>query len=232
MAEKRATPVLMKGRGMVPMTLDHAIRGKLVLEGALKDSIGETRPVRLVPRGDTAVVRTHLGRNAPAGTHSAMLKTEDGEVKVTIEVPERARLRLRPSRLEITGKPGGKAQADLMVENRGNVAASLPSTAVAGLFASDGVAGAFSRAYGVESDDPNEIFGEFVLGLRRNYLGLMHVKFSGAEEPLEPGEHRAVKAEFKIPKAQNEATQTGKGRRFHTIFVLGGPRLTVRLTIA
>ena len=77
-----------------------------------------------------------------------------------------------------------------------------------------------------------KIFGEFILTLRRGYLGLMQVKFSGAEQPLQPGERRRIGAEFRIPKAQFEATQIGKGRRFRTIFLLGGPKLTVRLTIA
>lgn len=232
MARKPAAPVLTKGRGTVPLTLDRSVAGELVLSGALKDAVGATRPARLFPQGKGAAVRTNLGRNAPPGMHKATIRTADGEVEVTVEVPERERLRLSPSRIEITGKPGGKATAELTVQNRGNVATPLQATGVAGLFTSGGVSNAFSAAYGVQSDDPMAIFGEFVLTLRRSYLGLMHVKFTGVETPLEPGESRAVTAEFRIPKPQFEATQVGKGRRFHTIFLLGGPKLTVRLLIA
>jgi hypothetical protein len=232
MARKPEVAVLTKGRGTVPLKLDQSVKGELVLSGTLKKAVGESRPVRLVPRGEAAVVRTHLGRNVPPGMHNAKIKTGDGEIDVKVEVPERERLRLSPSRIEIVGKPGGEASAEITAENRGNVATSLQPTGVAGLFASGGVSTAFSAAYGVPGNDPMEIFGAFVLTLRRSYLGLMHVKFAGVETPLEPGERRSVKAEFKIPKPQFEKTQVGKGRRFRTVLLLGGPRLTVRLTIA
>lgn len=232
MARKPAPPLLTKGRGTVPLEVDRSVAGELVLSGPLKEAVGETRPVRLFPRGDGALVRTYLGRHAPPGSHKAVVRTGDREVEVTVEVPERERLRLSPSRLSIAGRPGGVAKAELSVENRGNVAAALQQTGVAGLFTTGGVSNAFSAAYGVDSDDPMDIFGEFVLTLRRSYLGLMQVKFAGVETPLEPGERRAIAADFRIPKPQFETTQVGTGRRFHTTFLLGGPRLTVRLTIA
>lgn len=208
-------------------------RGRILLDGALMAALGPELPARLRRRGGAAELTARLGRAAPPGRHEVTLVTEAGaRTSLVVEVPERRRLRVAPASFDVSGPLGGMVERDVTISNRGNVPAELAASAVAGAFASDGVAGAFSRAYAAETDDPQEIFGAFVLGLRAGHLGLMRLSLQGVDGPIPPGESVAVRLRIALPKLGRGAAPPGPGRRYHATFALGEARITVRLTVA
>lgn len=207
-------------------------RGRLLLDGALKAALGPELPARLRRHGAAAELTARLGRAAPPGRHEVTLVTGAGErTALVVEVPERRRLRISPASFDVAAPLGGVVERAATIANRGNVPAELPPSGIAGAFASDGVAGAFSRAYAVDSDDPQEIFGAFVLGLRASHLGLMRLSLQGLDGPIPPGESVAVTVRIALPKPGRGAAP-GPGRRYHATFALGEARITVRLTVA
>jgi hypothetical protein len=231
MAETRPDILMVRGRATLDPSAETG-QGELKLSGALADRLGHSVRARALRVGGGVRLDAGIARDAPPGRHKAVLVLDGKESPVTIDVAERRKLRFRPGTVQITGRPGGKASAEVVVQNLGNVAVDVPAGGVSGLFASDGVAGAFASAYGVDSDDHQEIFGAFVLGLRQGFLGLMKLTLKGAkgEGPLDPGEVRALTAEFQLPKGGSNS-QTGAGRRFHTTYSFDGGRLGVRLTL-
>lgn len=233
MAELAQGITLRKGRGLGEFEIAGPQSGVLKLGGALKKEMGAELRARLVPRKGQTRIATRIGPTAPPGTHKATLVTEDGEYPVTVDVPVKEKLRLSPRSISLSGRPGDRVKAQLTVVNRGNVALPVPSGGVGGLFASDGLAGAFSAAYASDAEAPLEVFGEFILGLRRSYLGLMRLKLTSKEKgDLPPGASRALAAEFALPEPLNAATQLGAGRRFHTTIVMAHLRLVARLTLS
>lgn len=234
MAElKKEEITLRKGQGIAPLELSRAQSGVLKLRGDLKKQLGGEVRARLVPRKGQTRIATRIGRSAPAGTHKAVLVTEDGEYPVVVDIPVREKLRMLPSTAHLTGRPGEKVKLPLTIKNTGNVALPVPSGGVGGLFASDGLAGAFSAAYASAAEEPLDVFGEFILGLRRSYLGLMRLRIiSKDKSDLAPGDSREVVGEFTLPEAMNKDTQLGTGRRFHTTISMPHLRLVARLTLS
>ncbi|NOD88209.1 MULTISPECIES: hypothetical protein [unclassified Ruegeria] len=232
MADLHQSITLRKGRAIAPFEVDEAQSGVLKLGGALKKEMGAELRARLVPRKGQTRIATRIGKNAPPGVHKATLVTENGEYPVTVDVPERKKLRLSPASISLTGRPGERINAQFTISNRGNVALPVPTGGVGGLFASDGLAGAFSAAYASDAEAPLEVFGEFILGLRRSYLGLMRLKLTSKDKgDLAPGQSRDLTAEFTVPEPLNPATQLGAGRRFHTTIVMSHLRLVARLAL-
>lgn len=233
MPEAQTAIVLVKGRADVPRDAAKPGRGYLRLTGDLEKRIGKTVPARAFERGDRLRLDTAIARHAPPGRHKATLVIDETETPVTIEVAERRKLRFYPSAVRITGRPGDKAVAEVSVANLGNVPLDVPTGGISGLFASDGLAGAFAGAYAVDSEDHQEIFGAFIHGLRRGYLGLMKVGFEGEADAgqLQPGESRTLKASFVIPQSTDK-NQIGAGRRFHATFNFDVGRLVARLTLS
>lgn len=233
MAEVANQIHLHQGQGIAPFKIERAQTAALKLGGQLKKSLGSEIKARLLLRNGQTFVRARIGPDAPAGTHKATLVSGKTEHPVVVEIPKRAKLRAVPSTAEVTGRPGQRVQAKLTIRNAGNVDLPIPSGGVAGLFASDGLAGAFSAAYGSKASDPLDVFGEFIQGLRKSHLGLVTMRFtSKTKTPLAIGESRDVVAEFTLPKPQQKSTQTGAGRRFHATFVMDGLRLVMRLTLS
>ncbi len=233
MAELKEGITLRKGRGMGAFEVAEPQSGVLKLGGALKKDMGAEVRARLVPRKGQTRITTRIGPSAPPGVHKATLVTESGDYPVTVDVPVREKLRLSPGSVSLTGRPGERIKAQLTLANRGNVALPVPTGGVGGLFASDGLAGAFSAAYASEAEAPLEVFGEFIQGLRRSYLGLMRLKLTSKDKgELPPGASRALQAEFALPDPLNAGTQLGAGRRFHTTIVMAHLRLVARLTLS
>ena len=231
--DKGAIPVLEKGQGVVPIEIERRQTGKLMLEGALKDRLGESVRVRLRPRQGKARIRARIGRDAPPGEYQVRLVADGVEMPVRLNIPERARLRIKPGSVQVSGAVGTTVSAKVTVINSGNTPMQVPKGGVAGLFASDGLASAFSTAYESAAEDPNEVFGAFINRLRHSYLGLMRLAFSTDEKgPLLPGESRIVTARFTIPQPKTPTVPIGKGRKFHATFVLECCRLKARLTLA
>ncbi|MCV3273970.1 COG1470 family protein [Roseobacter sinensis] len=233
MAELTEGITLRKGRGIGAFQVAAPQSGVLKLGGALKKEMGAELRARLLPRKGQTRIAARIGRSAPPGVHKATLVTEDGEYPVTVDVPVREKLRLAPRSVSLTGRPGDRLKVQFTVANRGNVPLPVPAGGVGGLFASDGLAGAFSAAYGAEAEAPLEVFGEFILGLRRSYLGLMRLKLTAQDKgELAPGAQRDLAGEFTLPEPLNPATQLGAGRRFHTTIVMPHLRLVARLTLS
>lgn len=231
------TPIcLMNGRASIESVniadVDLAANNsRLMLKGALKKALGAELPVRIRRRNGESSIRVRIGRNAPAGSHRAVLSVNDTEVPVSIEVRERRLLRFSPTALALVGKPGGTATSLLLVENRGNTPIDVPDHALAGAFSSDGLASAFSAAYTADTDAPLQILGELVLGLRRSYLGLMRLTLTGLDGPIAPGESKKLQVRLNIPSPVKGAMVPGRGRRYHATFKLAEYRLVTRLLI-
>ncbi|GFE48898.1 hypothetical protein So717_06510 [Roseobacter cerasinus] len=233
MAELKESITLRRGRAMAPFEVAEPQAGVLKLGGALKTAMGAELRARLIPRKGLTRIAARIDKTAPPGRHTATLVTEDGEYPVTVDVPVREKLRISPGSISITGRPGTRVTAQFTLSNRGNVALPVPNGGVGGLFASDGVAGAFSAAYASDAEAPLEVFGEFIQGLRRSYLGLMRLKFTSKDKGnLSPGQSRALSGEFAIPAPLNDATQLGAGRKFHTTIAMPHLRLVARLTLS
>ncbi|WP_299402370.1 hypothetical protein [uncultured Roseobacter sp.] len=234
MADLKEGIQLRKGQGIAPFQIARPQSGVLKLSGALKKELGADVKARLLPRKGQTRIATRLGTTAPPGTHKATLVTEEGEYPVVVDVPAREKLRLSPSSVHITGRPGDRVALDFMVKNTGNVALEVPTGGVAGLFASDGLAGAFAAAYGSEAEAPLDIFGDFILGLRRSYLGLMRFRLTPEiKGPLGAGQHCQASGDVVLPDPLNADTQLGEGRAFHAVVVMKqNLRLTVRLTLS
>jgi hypothetical protein len=216
-----------------PATVGEPRRGIAVLDGALKTALGAQIPVRVRLRDGKPQLKLRLGRNPPAGTHMAEVRLGDRTIPVSIEIPTKHRLRIDPPSLRFVGGPGEAAMTDFAVENRGNAPSDLPSHAVAGAFASDGVATAFASSYELDTDDPQDMFHNFILRLRDSYAGLIRMRFKGTETPLAVGERRTVSASINIPTADSVKgkLRLGKGREFHMTFRFADLRVTSRITI-
>ncbi len=224
---------LSKGQGIAPFQVARSQSGVLKLGGALKKHFGGEIKARLVPRKGQTRIATRISKLAPPGTHKAVLVTDEGEYPVVVDIPVKEKLRLAPSSISLTGRPGERVSVPLTVRNLGNVALPVPSGGIGGLFASDGLAGAFSAAYGSDAEAPLDVFGEFILGLRRSYLGLMRLRLiSKVKTDLGVAESREVVGEFTVPEPMNKDTQLGLGRRFHTTITMPHLRCVTRLTLS
>lgn len=232
-AEGGMAVTLTGNQGFAALPIDRAQSARLMLEGALREALGKEVRARLLPRRGGVRIAARLGPDAPPGQHRAILATEDGEYPVTIDIPSHPRLRARPASVDVAAASGERVRFTLILENAGNVALPLPGKAVAGFFASDGVATAFSAAYRSDAEDGLAVLGQFIGHLRRSHLGLAQLRFFDQGDGLiAPGQSREVTAELAVPRSQDIATQTGAGRRFHAVFVMDHLRLTVRLTLA
>lgn len=168
-------------------------------------------------------LRLWLADGFPPGTYAAEMIVGGEAFDVDIEVEAKSRVRISPSTLILSGSAGAKASVTFDIENLGNVPIELPATALFGAFANDGIATAFSSTYEMDSSDPQEMFGNFVLRLRDGYAGLVRMRFEDVKAPLVPGEHRTITLNATLPAKMK------KGRHYHFVLEYAGLNTAVQI---
>ncbi|PZO17962.1 MAG: hypothetical protein DCF26_08935 [Burkholderiales bacterium] len=117
-------------------------------------------------------------------------------------------------------------QAQLLLENRGNVPIEIDETLVTGVFDNDGIETALAAAYRLDSDDITQIVGTVFARLRDAHGGLLKLRVTEGAGALAVGERRLLTIETVL----SSKLHTGHG--YHGVLQLGGHAIAVRLSVA
>jgi hypothetical protein len=176
---------------------------------------------------DPGRTRLRLPAHTPPGHYEGSVEFADGKrqpFELTIE--PRPRIRVSPSTLSLSGAAGGKVQAQLLLENRGNVPIEIDETLVTGVFDDDGIETALAAAYRLDSTDIAEIVGAVFGRLRDAHGGLLKLRVSEGAGALAVGERRLLTIETLL------SSKLHAGHGYHGVLKLGGHAIAVRLRVA
>jgi hypothetical protein len=95
--------------------------------------------------------------------------------------------------------------------------------AVMGAFANDGLATALFSTFEMDTADPQQMLGNFVLRLRDGFAGLVRMRFENAKTPLVPGEHRIITIRATLPAKMK------KGRAYFCVLEYAGLNTAVQI---
>lgn len=142
-----------------------------------------------------------------------------------LNVEPRPRIRVSPGTLHLSGAPGARAQAQLLLENRGNVALPIDEALVTGVFDDNGIETALASAYRLQSEDMNQIVSTVFGRLREAHGGLLKLRVAEGAGPLAVGERRLLQLDTTL----SAKLQPGHG--YHGVLQLGGHAIAVRLHV-
>jgi len=176
---------------------------------------------------ERARTRLRLAADTPPGDYKATVELADGQTQaVSVCVQPHRRLHVTPASLQFAGAVGGRATAELLVENRGNVPLTIEVNWVTGVFADTGIETALASAYRLKSNDLDEIVGTVFGRLREAHGGLFKLRVVEGAGPLAVGERRVLRVEARL----GERLHPGRG--YHGVVDVCGNALSVRITMA
>jgi hypothetical protein len=175
---------------------------------------------------DASRTRLRLDPLTPPGKYTVVLELADGARRdATVSVQPRRRLLVTPSELRFEGPPGGAVMAQLLLENRGNVAIPIGEALVTGVFDDDGIETALASTYRMETDDLNKIVGNIFARLREAHGGLLRLRVAEGAGELAPGDRRVLKLETTLN------SKLRRGHAYHGVLDIGEHGIAVSLRI-
>ena len=102
--------------------------------------------------GKLRKLKISLDPVTPPGLYHAILKTDDRQMSIEINVETRPLPVFLPSKLSLTGAPGDKIKSSVQIVNRGNADFDLPDTAAVGVYDNLGIETAFASTYRQDSE--------------------------------------------------------------------------------
>lgn len=185
----------------------------------------KTHPVLRAGR-DPSHTRLRLDPVTPPGDYTAVIELADGgQREVTLSVQPQPRLRVLPGELRFTGAPGGAVSAQVLVENRGNVAVDIGDTLVTGVFDDDGIETALASTYRMDSDDLGRIVGNLFARLRDAHGGLLRLRVAEGAGTLAPGERRVLTLQTTL------ASRLHRGHGYHGVLQIGEHGMAVHIQL-
>lgn len=170
-------------------------------------------------------VKIRLPEATPPGDYKGTLKSGTQDYPVAIHVNEKVRLKISPVTLHITGKPGEKVQAQLLLSNKGNVSIEIPERDAVGFYDDDGLEVAFATSYGMKSDDPLVLLKTFIGKLREGHSDLVKIRVLEGAGALPPATQKCITLEIAIPgNAKSKHS-------FHGVWSLGSVEYALTLTV-
>jgi len=170
-------------------------------------------------------VKIRLPEATPPGDYKGTLKSGTQEYPVAIHVNEKVRLQISPVTLHITGKPGDKVQAQLLLSNKGNVPIEIPERDAVGFYDDDGLEVAFATSYGMKSDDPLVLLKTFIGKLREGHSDLVKIRVIDGAGVLPPATQQCITLEIAIP------SNAKSKHSFHGVWSLGAVEYALTLTV-
>ena len=195
------------------------------LPDSLKSAQNGRHPV-LRRAADPARARLRLPPETPPGQYEASLEYADGRRQaLSLTVEPRPRIRVSPGTLRFSGAAGARVQAQLLLENRGNVPVPIDEALVTGVFDDNGIETALASAYRQQSEDLNQIVSTVFGRLREAHGGLLKLRVTEGAGPLAVGERRLLQLDTTL----GAKLQPGHG--YHGVLQLGGHAIAVRLQV-
>lgn len=205
----------------------HVRPGKVLarLEGDERDYLIRI-PGRLQPETKTRL-HAHLivDSSMAPGTYQASMLTQDGERPVELRVFERKSIVAIPSSIEFAGAAGAEVEADLFLENKGNVAFAIHSAGSVFFEEVDWVGRAL--VFAMRETGPDEGFARYqdrvFEELRTTMQHKTTVAIKASAKRLAPGASVEAKISMTLP------TGLYKGRNYAAFFDIAGTRLRLGL---
>jgi hypothetical protein len=178
--------------------------------------------------GTTALgLRLVLPDSTPAGTYKGVLRIGEARHAMIVEIQERTRLVITPSRIALqVAAPGREASAALHVLNAGNATVELPAKQAFGLFEDHGLDRSLARAWTDAKARGTDRFGVLADELAASHGGPVRVRVGGGAGTFEPGEGRDVEVSFEF---QGDLIA---GRGYFGYWNVGGTVCTVRVEVS
>jgi hypothetical protein len=203
----------------------HGALAAVHLPDSLKSLQNARHPV-LRRAGDPARARLRLPPETPPGQYEGSLEYADGRRQpLHLTVEPRPRIRVSPGTLRLSGAAGARVQAQLHLENRGNVPLQIDEALVTGVFDDNGIETALASAYRLQSEDITQIVSTVFGRLREAHGGLLKLRVSEGAGLLAVGESRLLQLDTTL----GAKLQPGHG--YHGVLQLGGHAIAVRLHV-
>jgi hypothetical protein len=157
----------------------------------------------------TGELRLGLPRDTPPGVYEGMLRISDREQRVSVEVEPRARLRLFPKGLRISGRPRERVAAELTLVNEGNTTADIHTAYAFWLLHEDGADRVLGRLLEMKgkAGTGDQRLERLFDAVDEQYGGNVRVKVEDGAGELAPGASRELHVQFVLP-TQLQAGQT------------------------
>jgi hypothetical protein len=173
----------------------------------------------------TTLVRLVASPTWAPGTYAGRVSSDAGEFEATVEVVPQNILTLRPPSLDFRMSPGTSATIDVLIENTGNVPATLRNVYTVGMLEDDAIDDAIGAGLRMRERAPGESRFEVVGDeLVSRYAGAARVRIEGLDEPVAPGETSRATVRLSLPR-RGQA-----GRHYDGMLLLEGTRVPVTVT--
>jgi hypothetical protein len=179
------------------------------------------------PGTATLGLRLALPDSTPAGTYKGVMTIGDARHPMVVEIQERRRLVVTPSRIALAlALPAREAATVLHVLNAGNAPLELAAKQAFGLFEDHGLDRSLARAWMDTKARGVDRFGVLADELAASHGGPVRVRLAEGAGVLAPGEGRDVDVSFEF---QGELVA---GRGYFGYWEVGGTVCTVRVEVS
>jgi hypothetical protein len=169
-------------------------------------------------------LRLRMDRRTPPGEYKATIHSGQLSYLANIKVAPSPRLSASPAEIRFEAAAGEQAEAELMLENRGNVDVVIPEVATIGIYDNDGIETAFASMYRQQTRDVQELVGHFIEKLRDGHGGMLKVRLRGPGA-LKPGECRLIVLVTSLP------SKLKPGHGYHGVWRLDTLHSSVRVLV-
>jgi hypothetical protein len=160
----------------------------------------ETQPLRAVV-ASTGELKLRLPPTTPPGTYEGTISLAGHEQPIAIEVQPHTSLMVQPSELALSAQPGTSGLvAEITVFNVGNVAAEIRRAYALGFVDVHALDHGLDEAARAPSADRQRRVDVFFDELARGSGGASRLEVEDGAGSLGPGEARAVRGRFSVPK--------------------------------
>jgi hypothetical protein len=224
------TPIRFTGRpsrldAALPVAVTAADAPELAVDLDLPDAV-PALGYAARPGTETLGLRLALPDSTPAGTYKGVVTIGEARHPMVVEIQERRRLVVTPSRIALqVAAPGREAAAELHVLNAGNAPLDLAAKQAFGLFEDHGLDRSLARAWTDAKARGVDRFGVLADELAASHGGPVRVRLTEGAGPIAPGEGRTVGVSFEF---QGELVA---GRSYFGYWNVGGTVCTVRVDV-
>jgi hypothetical protein len=150
----------------------------------------------------TGALRLRLPRDTPPGRYEGVVRFEDGEQPIAVEVEPQVRLHVFPGRIEVSAGAGERVSSEVYVINEGNAPAELRKAYAFRLFHEDSFVRILDRILDPEAQAQlrEGRLGPLVDALNDQLGGRVRATVDQGAGAIAPGERRQLHVTFALPK--------------------------------
>jgi hypothetical protein len=144
-------------------------------------------------------IRLRLPRETAPGEYRGETTIAGAKHEVVVRVAPAPRTRVEPKFTYVTAEPGGRADFDIVVSNRGNVPVEVPKSTELDLDSEVDQDRSLGRSLRAELHEGEKRVDRFFEELRRGHGGVANLTVLNGAGAIEPGDSRSLRCRIEIP---------------------------------